>query len=70
MTCLFKKTGADHKDLLEIYIKQVRPILEYGVHVWNSSMTLEEENLIERVQKALLTLPLGEIISPIIVDLK
>ena len=42
-----KKTGADLEDLLEIYTKQVRPILEYDVPVWNSSITLEEENWIE-----------------------
>ena len=54
-----KAKGADLQDLLEIYEKQVRSILEYGVPVWNSSISTEEVTSIERVQKAFLHIALG-----------
>ena len=49
-----KNQGARLSDLIDIYIKQVRSILEYGVPVWNSGLTLEEIADIERVQKSFL----------------
>ena len=49
-----KKLGASQDDLKDIYCKQVRSILEFGVPVWNSGITKEQSNDIERVQKAFL----------------
>ena len=46
-----KKEGACLDDLIDVYIKHVRSILEFGVPVWNSGLTLEEIKDIERVQK-------------------
>ena len=49
-----KSQGASISDLVDIYIKQVRSILEFGVPVWNSGLTSEEITDIERVQKSFL----------------
>ena len=45
---------------MDIYIKQIRCLLEYGVAVWNSNLTVSESNDIERVQKSFLHIVLGE----------
>ena len=54
-----KGRGANIEDLLDIYIKQIRCLLEYGVAVWNSSLTVCESNDIELVQKSFLHIVLG-----------
>ena len=54
-----KSLGASLNDLVEVYTKQIRSILEFGVPVWNSSLTKEESYEIERVQKAFLHIVLG-----------
>ena len=51
--------GANLEDLVEVYSKQIRCILEFGVPVWNPSLTKEESYDIERVQKAFLHIALG-----------
>ena len=53
-----KKQGANLSDLVDIYIKQIRSILEFGVPVWNSALTQEEVVEIERVQKSFLHIAL------------
>ena len=50
------RQGANLEDLTDIYVKQVRSILEFGVPVWNSGLTQEEVSDIERVQKFVCTL--------------
>ena len=55
-----KNQGASLDDLTDIYCKQVRSILEFGVPVWNSSITRDEVVEIERVQKAFLHIALGK----------
>ena len=55
-----KGQGANLEDLTDIYIKQVRSILEFGVPVWNSKLTQEEINDIERVQKSFMYIVLGD----------
>ena len=55
-----KKNGASHEDLLDIYIKKVRSIIEFGLSVWNAAGLTEAEVLdIERVQKYFLHILLG-----------
>ena len=49
-----KKLGASTEDLKDVYCKQVRSILEFGVPVWNSALTKEHVADIERVQKSFL----------------
>ena len=55
-----QKAGANLEDLTDIYIKQVRSVLEFGVPVWNSGLNKEESSDIERVQKAFLHIALGQ----------
>ena len=55
-----KNAGANQEDLTDVYIKQVRSVLEFGVPVWNGSITKEEVNDIERVQKTFLHILLGQ----------
>ena len=54
-----KRLGATPDDLLDIYIKQVRSILEYAVPVWHPSITGEQRLEIERVQKSAFHIILG-----------
>ena len=51
--------GATLADLVDIYSKQVRSILEFGVPVWNSSITKGESVELERVQKTFHHIVLG-----------
>ena len=55
-----KRLGASQDDLLEVYIKQVRSLAEYGVPVWNSSLTGEDIVSLERIQKTALHIILGD----------
>jgi hypothetical protein len=54
-----KLNGANSEDLTDVYVKQVRSILEFGTPVWNSNLTQEDVLHIERVQKSFLHIALG-----------
>ena len=47
-----KYLGANVTDPLDIYMKQVRSILEFAVPAWSGSINLAEQIDIERVQKS------------------
>ena len=47
-----KQKGANLEDLLDIYEKQVRSVLEFGVSVWNSNLTQQGVSDIKHVQKS------------------
>ena len=47
-----KPLGASEEDLLDVYEKQIRSVLEFASPVWTSGLTNDEKNQIERVQKA------------------
>ena len=49
-----KPLGATNDDLRDVFVKQVRSVLEFGVPVWNSNLTTQEAHDIERVQKCFL----------------
>ena len=49
-----KQKGANLEDLVDIYQKQVRSVLEFGTPVWNSSLTKQDVADVERVQKSFL----------------
>ena len=51
--------GATLEDQTDVYIKHVRSILEFGVPVWNGSLTKAEIVDIERVQKTFMYIVLG-----------
>ena len=55
-----KQLGAKRDELLDVYIKQVRSVMELAVPVWHSSITLEEKCDIERIQRAALHIILGD----------
>ena len=46
-----KRMGASKHELLDIYIKHCRSILELAVPVWNSMLTKKEVKQLERAQK-------------------
>ena len=54
-----KQAGANLEDMSDVYIKQIRSVLEFGAPVWNSSLTKEEIYDIERIQKSFLYIVLG-----------
>ena len=54
-----KLNGATYEDLTDVYVKQVRSILEFGTPVWNSNLKQEDVLDIERVQKSFLHIALG-----------
>ena len=55
-----KRLGATCEDLLDVYTKQVRSILEYAVPVWHPSLTGEQRLELERIQKSAFHIILGE----------
>ena len=55
-----KNLGANEEELLDVYIKQVRSVLELAVPVWHPGLTQQEIYQIERVQKCALHIILGE----------
>ena len=55
-----KYHGAGTKDLIDVYQKQVRSVLELAVPAWHPGLTLAESMDIERVQKAALHIILGD----------
>ena len=55
-----KPLGATTEDLLQIYITQIRSILEFAVPAWNSGLTKALINQLERVQKCALAIILDK----------
>ena len=54
-----KGMGASVEDLKDVYMKQVRCVLELAVAAWNGAITQKEKIDIERVQKTALHIMLG-----------
>ena len=54
-----KPLGASATELLDVYQKQVRCIVEYASPVWTGGLTLDEVHQIERVQKTAFAIILG-----------
>ena len=54
-----KLLGASTKELVDVYAKQVRSILEQAVPVWSPSLTISHVAQIERVQKTFCAVVLG-----------
>ena len=55
-----KELGADQDQLVDVYIKQIRSVLELAVPAWHGAITQAERMDIERVQKAALHIVLGQ----------
>ena len=54
-----KRLGASKAELLEVYEKQCRSILELAVPVWTAGLTSEDVVALERVQKSAFSIILG-----------
>ena len=54
-----KALGASKSELLDMYLKHVRCVLEFAVPVWHSSISRSECDDIERVQKSALKIIFG-----------
>ena len=52
--------GATKSEMLDVYMKQVRSILELAVPVWHPGLTKQEVMNLERVQKCAFFIILGE----------
>ena len=55
-----KNLGASSENLLDVYIKQIRCVLELAAPAWQGSITLVEKKDLERVQKCALAIILGK----------
>jgi hypothetical protein len=55
-----RSLGADREELLDVYQKQVRSILEMADPVWEPALTKEECKQIERVQKTACYIIMGD----------
>ena len=51
-----KQLGAQQDDLIDLYIKQIRSVLELAVPAWHGAITQLERMDIERIQKSELIL--------------
>ena len=54
-----KLIGETSKQLLEVYIQQVRSVLEVAVPVWYPALSIRDELDIERVRKSVCHIILG-----------
>ena len=59
MLCILKKYNASCSDLVTIYASHIRPILEYASPVWSSSITCQQSEKVERVQRRVTKIILG-----------
>ena len=55
-----KGLGATEVEILDVYMKQVRSVLELAVPVWQPALTQQEARQIERVQRCALYIILGD----------
>ena len=55
-----KKLGAKTEDLIDVYIKQIRSILEFATPVWHPGLNGEQRLSVERIQKCAFNIILGE----------
>ena len=54
-----KRLGASKPDLIDVYYKQCRSILELAIPAWASGLTRTDVNQLERVQKTACAIILG-----------
>ena len=60
LLCKLKFIGMNLKDLVKVCIAYIRSILEYCCVVWSSSLTIAQDEALERVQKVSLKVILGQ----------
>lgn len=57
--CILKKSNVPISDMIVIYTCYIRPIIEYACQVWHSSITEQQANSIESIQKRAIRIILG-----------
>ena len=55
-----KKLNLDAELILDFYLKEIRPLAEHGVAIWNSGLTKGQVIDLEKIQKIALRIILGE----------
>ena len=55
-----KSYGASTQDLVDVWVKQGRSLLEYAVPVWGGNITEKEQDMLEACQKVALAVILGD----------
>ena len=55
-----KNFGTSMDDLVDVYIKQVRCLLELAVAAWQGAITKAEMSALERVQRSAVRIILGQ----------
>ena len=55
-----KKLDLDLEIILDFYLKEIRPLAEHGVVIWNSGLTRTQENDLEIIQKIALKIILED----------
>ena len=55
-----KMVKLDHEIILDFYMKEIRPLAEQGVAIWNSGLTKGQVRDLEKVQKIALKIILDE----------
>ena len=55
-----KKLGAQPTSLVEVYLKQIRCIMEFGAPARQGALTLNDKTDIERVQRCAMHIILGK----------
>ena len=55
-----QKLGLNQQFILDVYIKEIRSILEYCVPLWNGGITQKESQKIENVQKIVMRILLKD----------
>ena len=48
---LLKRAGREPHHLVKIYTTIIRSVIEYACHVWHTSLTIRQTNLLENIQK-------------------
>ena len=56
---ILRNMGASKSTLLDVYMKQIRSVVEYAAKVWDAGLTRDNINHIERVQKSVFCVILG-----------
>ena len=55
-----KSLGAKETDLIDMYVKHIRCVVELAVPAWHGAITLEERTDIERIQKSAAHIIMGD----------
>ena len=53
---LLRRSGIQPKDLVDVYIQRIHPIIEYACPVWHTCLTKGQSDLLETIQKRALNI--------------